>query len=230
VVDLGTGSGRLAFCITDLLRRCCSAKDFETYGLDIDPANIKDALETKSFRGYGAQVKFVTGDMTRTPFRQDRFSLSCAASSVYLVPAYARALCLLEMVRILKPGGQGIITGPNEHFSVLNYTYCMGASNLRTYLNPVNMYLAQRLGSTGMLIDAAAKKRRDFTFPDTSELCLSLELAGCEIIKVEYWPKSNVAPLFTGIRFRKRTDGNQRMARYNDYMSKRIELSGVAPI
>jgi ubiquinone/menaquinone biosynthesis C-methylase UbiE len=230
VLDLGTGSGRLAFCMAELLRRSCAASHFETYGLDIDPANIRDALETKSARGYGPQVKFVTGDMTRTPFLHDRFGLCSAASSVYLVPAYARVLCLLEMVRILKPGGEGVITGPNEHFSVLNYTYCMGASNLRTYINPVNMYLAQKLGGTGMLIEAVARQRQDYAFPDTSELCLALELTGCRINKVEYWPKSNVPPLFTGIHFRKTATTNRSMAHYNDFMNKRIEDSGVKPI
>ncbi len=229
-VDLGTGSGRLAFCMVELLQRCSTTGGFEIYGLDINAANIRDALETKSARGLGAQVKFVTGDMTRTPFRQDRFGLCSAASSLYLVPAYARALCVLEMVRMLRPGGEGIITGPNEHFSVLNYTYCMGASNLRTYINPMNMYLAQKLGGTGMLIEAVAKKRRDYAFPDTSELCLALELTGCRINKVEYWPKSNVAPLFTGIHFRKTAASSRNMAHYNDFMNKRIAESGVTPI
>lgn len=229
-VDLGTGSGRIVFAMAELLQRLCTNDGFEIYGLDINAANIRDALETKSVGHFGARLKFVTGDMTGTPFRQDRFGLCNASSSFYLVPAYARALCVLEMVRMLKPGGWGVITGPNENFSALDYTYCMGASNLRTYINPVNMVLAHKLGPTGMLIDAVAQKRLDYKFPDTSELCLALELTGCRIHKVEYWPKSNVAPLFTGIHFSKSTTCNRNMRHYNDCMRKSIEASGVAPI
>ncbi|RJQ83546.1 MAG: class I SAM-dependent methyltransferase [Desulfobacteraceae bacterium] len=229
-LDLGTGSGRLAFCVADLLRRCFPSGDFEVYGLDINPLNIKDALECKNEKGYGPQVKFITADMTLTPFAQDYFSLCSAASSIYLVPAYARPLCILEMARILKTGGEGLITGPNEFFTLRDYVCCMGASNFRTYINPCNMYLAQKLGPTGVLIDRAARQRLDFAFPDTGELCLSLEEAGCEVIQVDYWPKSNVKPIMAAIRFRKTAAAGQRLSRYNIFMQRLIEERGVTPI
>lgn len=229
-LDLGTGSGRLAFCMADLLKRCSPAGSYAIYGLDINPLNIKDALESKSTNGYGAEVKFVTGDMCLTPFEQERFSLCSAASSLYLVPAYARPFCILEMVRMLKPGGEGVITGPNEYFSLRDYTYCMGATNFRTYIDPRNMVLAQKLGPIGVLIDRAAKQRRDFIFPDTSFVCLSLQKAGCDIVRVEYWPKSNLRPVYTAIHFRKSPASAARMSRYAAFMEKRIEARGVMPI
>ena len=229
-LDLGTGSGRLAFCIADLVQRCIAGDGYEIYGLDINPHNIKDALTRKAGGSYGPELKFVTGDMCLAPFVQDNFSFCSATSSLYLVPAYARPLCILEMVRILKPGGEGVITGPNEYFSLRDYSYCMGASNFTTYINPLNMYLAQKLGPTGVLIDRAAAQRLDFAFPDTSHLCLALEKAGCEITQVEYWPQSNVQPVYSAVRFRKTKASAELMEPYNRYLRKLIEERGIKPI
>jgi len=84
--------------------------------------------------------------MSRTAFPSERFSFCNCSSSAYLVPFYRRPFQLLEMVRVLKTGGLGVMTGPNERFSAWQYSLRMWTSNLSTYLNPFNLVVVHRLG------------------------------------------------------------------------------------
>jgi SAM-dependent methyltransferase len=229
-LDLGTGSGRLAFCLADALLPLCDGQGFEIYGLDLNPANVKDALETKAAGEYGDRIKFVRGDMTEMPFEAGKFCLCNASSSTYLVPFYQRPLHLLEMARVLKLGGEGVITGPNENFSPEAYVRCMAATNLRTYLNPVNMIKAQKLGPIGMLIDNMRKNRVDFTLPDNPGLCAALRTAGCEIERAETWPRAGTTAIYSGVRFHTTRESEKRMQRFNEFMEKRRRESGVTTI
>ncbi len=226
-VDLGTGSGRLAFCLAEFLVQL--QVPHIIYGLDISSENIRDALLEKGRKGCGF-MKFVQGDMTRTPFASARFSLSNSSSSAYLVPFYRRPFQLMEMVRILKTGGTGVMTGPNEYFSAWEYTLRMGTSNLSTYLNPFNLVVAHRLGPIGVLIDRAAKKRRDFCYPVTREVCAALKLLGCETAGVEYWPESGGVGLFSAITFRTSEKTEKKIDGYRIFMEKVNRKAGVAPI
>ena len=229
-VDLGTGSGRLALCLADALMEFCPENTIRIYGLDLNPTNIKDAMATKISRGYGENVRFVQGDMTRTPFAQGQFSLCNASSSTYLVPFYLRPFHLLEMARILREGGEGVLTGPNEKFSPLTYARCMAATNLETYLNPVNMLVAQKLGPIGMLIEKMSKLRQDFTLPDNAGICAALQKISCIIEYAETWPAQGTSDLYSGIHFRTSGATERRMRKYNDFMEKRNKTAGVATI
>jgi ubiquinone/menaquinone biosynthesis C-methylase UbiE len=229
-LDLGTGNGRLAFCMAELLSRACAQPDYEICGLDLSPNNIRDALELNVAGGLKDCLRFVTGDMTRLPFEANRFSLCNSASSLYLVPFYTRALALLEMIRVLKTGGEGVITGPNENFSVKDYAACMAASNRETYLHPVNMVLAQRLGPIGLLIDEISRRRLDFSFPDTEQTCRALKMAGCEVLKVEKWPRSCLAAVYSGIHFRKTRRSDTLIQTYIDFADRRIQSSALTAI
>jgi len=185
-LDLGTGSGRLALSLATELMECYPHGSFSIYGLDLNPGNVRDALHSKAKGGFGDQVKFVQGDSDRHPVCLTGILILCnASSSTYLVPFYRRPFHLLEMVRILTEGGEGVITGPNEQFSAAAYTRCMAATNLETYLNPGNMLLAQKLGPVGLLIDRMSSRRIDFTFPDNQGLCAALTCIGCDIIEAK---------------------------------------------
>jgi len=227
VVDLGTGSGRLAFCLAETLSRLQASALI--YGLDINSDNIRDALSEKSRQGYEA-MKFVRGDMTRTPFAPARFSLANSSCSAYLVPFYRRPYQLLEMVRILQPGGTGIMTGPNENLSAWGYTLRMGASNLSTYLNPFNLAVALRLGPIGLLIDRTARRRNDFAYPVTSQVCAALRLLECDISRSENWPQSGGVGLFSAITFRTSEKTEQKIRNYRAFMEKVNLKARVAPI
>lgn len=226
-VDLGTGSGRLAFCLADLLSQL--HVPHVIYGLDINSENIRDALLEKGRKGYEF-MKFVQGDMTRTAFPSERFSLCNSSSSAYLVPFYRRPFQLLEMVRVLKTGGSGVMTGPNEHFSAWQYTLRMGTSNLSTYLNPFNLVVAHRLGPVGLLIDRTARKRRDFSYPVTDEVCSALRLMGCKPTRVEYWPESGGVGLFSAIVFQTSENTEKKIRVYRKFMEKVNRASSVAPL
>jgi ubiquinone/menaquinone biosynthesis C-methylase UbiE len=226
-VDLGTGSGRLAFCLAEFLLELRIS--YVIYGLDISSENIRDALSIKASKGH-ERIKFVQADMTRTSFASSRFSLCNCSSSAYMVPFYKRPFQLLEMVRILGRGGTGVMTGPNEYFSAWQYTLRMGTSNLSTYLNPFNLMVAHRLGPIGLLIDKTAKKRRDFSYPVTQEVCEALRLMGCEATRVEYWPESGGVGLFSAITFRTSKETKKRINGYRRFMEKVNKKTGVAPI
>ena len=201
-LDLGTGGGRMAFCILDILFEFYPRENYKICGLDINLRNILDA-NYKIKGGDRENIKFIKADMIKTPFRDSLFSLCNICTASYLVPLYERPLLLLEMCRILQVGGEGIITGINRKFSLSAYAKCMAASNFWTYLNPFNFYLAQQSVPIGMLVSEMCQKRKDFTPSDPEELCTGLKSLGCEVKKVETWPEnSTIEDFYAGIHFR----------------------------
>jgi len=198
-LDLGTGSGRLAFCMLDVLSAFYDRDEYEIYGMDISRKNLQNAYT----KGAKLNIEFIQGDMSKTPFKNNLFSLCNVSSASYLVPYYERPFLLLEMCRILKSGGEGIITGINPGFSVTEYAKCMAASNLWNYFHPLNLYLAQQSAPTGLLVSEMCNKRKDFKPSDTRELCSALNFLGCEIKKAETWPQnSTIKDFYTGIHFK----------------------------
>jgi ubiquinone/menaquinone biosynthesis C-methylase UbiE len=201
VVDLGSGGGRLLLALEKALREM-TGKQHQAVGVDID---IENCIYARNRTGERQAVMFAAGDISAAPIAADSASLCCMNSVIQLIPFYKRPLMLLEMVRILKPNGEGVITGPNEKCSLAAYIRSVFASQPVVYLNPVISLRAMELAPFTVKFDEMCRQRADYSYLDTHETCLVLEYLGCRILRVETWPGFYPdEDIFTGIWFKKK--------------------------
>ena len=93
VLDVGTGTGALAFAVRD------AAKTVQVTGIDPSPAYIAHATG----RNTDPRVHFTTGDAQALRFSDARFDRTMSLLVVNFIPDRERAL--KEMIRVTKPGG-----------------------------------------------------------------------------------------------------------------------------
>lgn len=98
-LDVGTGKGVLA---VELARR-----GLEVVSVDPDPAARVIAVDVAEDAGVGKRIDFVTGDGARLPFPTGRFG--CAAMLDVLHHLDAPEPILLEMCRVVRPGGRIVV-------------------------------------------------------------------------------------------------------------------------
>lgn len=105
VLDLGCGTGRW-------LRRYASL-GFEATGVDATPQMLGVA------RTRGTTAPLVAGEANRLPFRDGEFDVVADVTVIQHIPAALQPEALLEMTRVLKPGGRVIlfelIRGEDSH-------------------------------------------------------------------------------------------------------------------
>lgn len=101
VLDVGTGTGILAFAAAKLLRRPVVAGD-------IDPEAIRVARANARANGIGSLVKLYTGPGTRSPLARRRRRFDLVFANIL-----ARPLRLLApaLTAAAKPGGRLILSG-----------------------------------------------------------------------------------------------------------------------
>ncbi len=92
VLDLGTGTGALAFAIAPLVR--------EVVGVDAVPEMLEQARQRA--RGF-PNVEFVEGDITRLPEGLGSFDLTACVRTFHHVPR--PELVVAELTRTTLPGG-----------------------------------------------------------------------------------------------------------------------------
>jgi ubiquinone/menaquinone biosynthesis C-methylase UbiE len=92
VLDLGTGTGALAFAIAPLVR--------EVVGVDAVPEMLKEARQRA---GGFPNVEFVEGDITRLPEGLGSFDLTACVRTFHHVPR--PELVVAELTRTTLPGG-----------------------------------------------------------------------------------------------------------------------------
>jgi SAM-dependent methyltransferase len=106
LADLGCGSGMI---LCDVL----AMKPLWTgYGLDISPAAINYARRLAVHKGVAGRADFRTGNISGLPYRDGSLDLVVASEVVEHVPEPEQII--KEMARVLRPGGQLIITMPVE--------------------------------------------------------------------------------------------------------------------
>ena len=97
VLDVGTGTGPLAFALAEHVR--------EVVGVDLVPELIERG------RAYGAEkfpnVELLEGDVTKLPFERGEFDLVCERAVLHHVPR--PELVLAEMTRVTRPGGRMLV-------------------------------------------------------------------------------------------------------------------------
>lgn len=105
VLDVGCGTGRW-------LRRYASL-GFEATGVDATPQMLGVA------RTRGTTAPLVAGEANRLPFRDEQFDVVSDVTVIQHIPAALQPEALLEMTRVLKPGGRMIlfelIRGEDSH-------------------------------------------------------------------------------------------------------------------
>jgi SAM-dependent methyltransferase len=202
ILDLGTGNGRMARSVCSLLSGSEGLVDVQVYGLDSGMANLEDGRRMSDEQG-GCPVHFMCGDMAHLPLRAGSCSIISVASSFNLVPEYEQPLVILEMLRCLREGGEGLITGPNERFSAEKYVRCTVATNLDGYLLPWNMARAHEMGHVGLVIDELVRTRFDCSYLKMGQLCEMFETMGCHLLSRTHWPwRGSEAGIYSGLRFR----------------------------
>ena len=101
VLDVGCGTG----FATEGLLECVDT----VYGIDQSEHQLEKAYA--KFGKTGGPVNFHLGDAERLPFKTDSFDVVWSSGSIEYWPRPVRTL--REFRRVLKPGGQVLVVGPN---------------------------------------------------------------------------------------------------------------------
>ncbi len=126
VADLGCGSGVI---LSEVL---LMKPEWTGHGLDISPTAVAYARRLAAHNGVGDRASFETGCVTRLPYADESLNLVVASEVVEHLPepeAVAR-----EIARVLKPGGQLILTMPVESRTPAHAHTLQGAGELRALL------------------------------------------------------------------------------------------------
>ncbi|SET04195.1 methyltransferase domain-containing protein [Natrinema hispanicum] len=108
VLDVGCGTG---FATEGLLEHVD-----EVYALDQSEHQLAQAYE--KFGKHAPPVHFHRGDAERLPFATDTFDVVWSSGSIEYWPN--PILALREFRRVLKPGGQVLVVGPNYPDNVIS--------------------------------------------------------------------------------------------------------------
>ncbi|WP_049900625.1 methyltransferase domain-containing protein [Natrinema sp. J7-1] len=108
VLDVGSGTG---FATEGLLEHVD-----EVYALDQSEHQLEQAYE--KFGKRPPPVQFHRGDAERLPFATDTFDIVWSSGSIEYWPN--PILALREFRRVLKPGGQVLVVGPNYPDNVVS--------------------------------------------------------------------------------------------------------------
>lgn len=114
ILDVASGTGRIG---TYLAQRNCTIVE-----TDICLEMLKKARE-KSANGLGKSRNFLSSNCRYLPFKESSFDIVTAMRFLHLIPRNLRAPYLLEMIRVLKPGGLLIIEFDNAIFHYLGLLY-----------------------------------------------------------------------------------------------------------
>jgi SAM-dependent methyltransferase len=155
LLDLGAGGGRHAF---EAQRRGAAVT-----ALDADAAAIKDvstmmaaiALEDPADSPPGGAGTVVVGDALRLPFAPEAFDRVIAAEVLEHIPDDRGAL--VELARVLRPGGTLAVTVPRWWPELLNWAlsddyHTTPGGHVRIYRRGV---LVERLGRAGLELYAS---------------------------------------------------------------------------
>ncbi len=102
VLDVGCGSGRIAMEL--------AGRNAIVFGTDISERMIRYAKRTADTSA--SPVRYTRGSATSLPYRNSTFDVVVSASVVEWIDQDQQAI--LEMARVLKPGGKILISVPNR--------------------------------------------------------------------------------------------------------------------
>jgi SAM-dependent methyltransferase len=106
VADLGCGSGMI-LCDVLALKTL-----WRGHGLDISPAAVNYARRLSEHKKIANRAEFRVGDIARLPYTNQSLDLVIASEVIEHLPEPAQVIN--EIARVLRPGGQLILTMPLE--------------------------------------------------------------------------------------------------------------------
>lgn len=95
LLELGSGSGGNLWMT--------AREGFDSHGIDL--AHEANRLAAATLETWSVQGRFVTGDMSRLPYRASVFDVVLDVFSAYCLPEAAFERCIQEVARILKADG-----------------------------------------------------------------------------------------------------------------------------
>lgn len=124
VADLGCGSGMI---LCDVL---ALKESWRGQGLDISRAAVNYARRLARHKGIAARARFRTGDIARLPFANCSLDLVIASEVIEHMPEPSRVIS--EIARVLRPGGQLILTMPVDSHTPAHIQALNGAEDFRS--------------------------------------------------------------------------------------------------
>jgi SAM-dependent methyltransferase len=126
VADLGCGSGVI---LSEVL---LMKREWAGRGLDISPQSIAYARRLAAHKGVAARASFRAGCVTELPYADESLNLVIASEVVEHMPE--PEVVVNEITRVLKPGGQLILTMPIESRTPAHVHTLGGGEDLRALL------------------------------------------------------------------------------------------------
>jgi ubiquinone/menaquinone biosynthesis C-methylase UbiE len=102
MLDIGCGTGTLAIAAKRRL-----GLESRVSGIDASPEMVAAARAKARKAGLGIEVETATAQAL--PFPDNSFDLVTSTLMLHHLPKPARAVCTAEMLRVLKPGGRGLV-------------------------------------------------------------------------------------------------------------------------
>ncbi|HJU55286.1 MAG TPA: class I SAM-dependent methyltransferase [Pyrinomonadaceae bacterium] len=127
VADLGCGSGVI---LSEIL---LMKQEWVGHGLDISPQSIAYARRLAAHKGVVMRARFQTGCVTELPYADESLNLVVASEVVEHMPE--PEVVMGEIARVLKPGGQLILTMPIESRTPAHVHTLSGREDLRSLLS-----------------------------------------------------------------------------------------------
>lgn len=131
VADLGCGSGVI---LSEIL---LMKREWTGHGLDISRQSVAYARRLAAHKGVATRASFQTGCVTKLPYADESLSLVIASEVVEHMPE--PGVVISEITRVLRPGGQLILTMPIESSTPAHAHTLGGREDLRALLRAAGL-------------------------------------------------------------------------------------------
>jgi SAM-dependent methyltransferase len=133
VADLGCGSGVI---LCDVL----ALKDgWRGHGLDISPAAINYARRLAEHKEIADRAEFRVGDLARLPYANQSLDLVIASEVIEHMPEPEQVIA--EIARVLRPGGQLVLTMPLESHTPAHIHALSRAEDFRALCEKTSLHV-----------------------------------------------------------------------------------------
>ncbi|OGG28675.1 hypothetical protein A2971_03200 [Candidatus Gottesmanbacteria bacterium RIFCSPLOWO2_01_FULL_46_21] len=142
ILDVATGTGAQAYSL--------AKRDYDVIGIDLSQEMLEQA---KKKLAKGLKLKFIHGDATKLPFKDNTFDACSISLALHDMPYEIRFLVLKEMMRVTKSDGKILIVDYLEpHKNYIARLTCMVASLFETpmWKNFIDRGLLSHLNISGL--------------------------------------------------------------------------------